>query len=153
LCQAAKMQVDRVDELLARHDGVPQHEIRNRLKRLFTEKVGIYRSRQQLSEALGELLELRAMFRRVGCRSAPGPFQSEIVHVLELEGMLRLGEITIRGALAREESRGSHFRTDFPKRDDARWLKHTVAELDGDDVVLSYTDVDISHHEPQERTY
>ena len=80
---------------------------------------------------LGELLDLRAMHERVCCRTGPGPFSSEIVHVLELEGVLRLGEICIRGALAREESRGAHFRTDFPGRDDARWLKHTVAELDG----------------------
>ena len=132
---------------------MPQHEIRNRLRRLFTEKVGVFRSRGQLQEALDELIELRAMYERVGCRSDAGPFQSEVVHVLELEGILRLGEICIRGALAREESRGSHYRTDFPKRDDDGWLKHTVAELDGDDVALTYTDVDLSHHEPRERTY
>ena len=54
-------------------------------------------------------------------------FLDEIVRVLELESLLGLAEITAAGALARTESRGSHFRSDYPDRDDAHWLKHTVA--------------------------
>jgi succinate dehydrogenase / fumarate reductase flavoprotein subunit len=153
LAAALKAEIERVERLLRRDGGIPQHEIRNQLKQLTMEKVGIFRNRVQLSEALEEVRELRQAYRRVGCRSAPGPFQLEILHVLELDDMLCLGEIVVLGALAREESRGSHFRTDFPKRDDSAWLRHTLAELDGDEIKLSYTDVDLSHYEPQERTY
>jgi len=76
-----------------------------------------------------------------------------MLHVLELESQIAMGEITARGALARTESRGSHFRTDYPDRNDTDWLKHTVARLDGDEIRLSYGDVDTSHYEPKKRTY
>ena len=72
---------------------------------------------------------------------------------LELESQLYLAEITARGALAREESRGSHYRVDYPGRNDSDWLRHTVARLEGSDPILSYTDVDVSRFEPRERTY
>jgi len=73
--------------------------------------------------------------------------------VLELEGLLCLGEITAAGALARKESRGSHSRTDHPERNDADWLKHTLARLDGEEVALSYAQVDVGLYEPKARTY
>ena len=85
---------------------------------------------------LPQIRQLREQFQTVGCRTPLGPFQVEILHVLELESQLYLAEITAAGALARRESRGSHFRTDFPTRDDAQWLKHTLARLDGDEIQL-----------------
>ena len=57
------------------------------------------------------------------------------------------------GALAREESRGSHARTDFPKRDDANWLKHTLAAYTPEGPRLSYRDVELGYFEPAERVY
>ncbi len=103
--------------------------------------------------AVDKLAELRERYQEVCCRAPRGPFNFEIPHVLELESLLCLGEITARGALARQESRGSHFRTDHPKRDDSAWLKHTLARLDGGRIAISYCDVDCSLYEPKERTY
>ncbi|NUQ65917.1 MAG: FAD-dependent oxidoreductase [Pirellulales bacterium] len=143
----------RVDEIAGRSGGTPHHEIGERLKRILTEKVGIFREKRALEEAVAEIVALGQRYQAVGLRGPIGPFQSEILHVLELESLLYLGEITARGALAREESRGSHFRSDFPDRDDRQWLRHTLARRDGEEVRLSYADVDLSLHEPSQRTY
>jgi succinate dehydrogenase / fumarate reductase flavoprotein subunit len=144
---------DRVDRIADRSGGVPHYEISDRLKQVLTEKVGIFREEGALDEAVAEIRELRRQYQAVGLRTPIGPFQSEVLHVLELESLLYLGEITARGALARKESRGSHFRTDYPERDDQQWLCHTLAQLDGEEVRLSYSDVDLGLHEPGQRTY
>jgi succinate dehydrogenase / fumarate reductase flavoprotein subunit len=146
-------QTRQIEGIFARNRGIPHHRIRDELRRLCVEQIGIFRREEALRGALARLGELRQQYREVCCRAPAGPFSLEILHVLELEGLLRLGEIIARGALARQESRGAHFRTDFPARDDARWLRHTLAHCDGDEIALSYREVDISLYEPKERTY
>jgi succinate dehydrogenase / fumarate reductase flavoprotein subunit len=133
--------------------AVAHYQIAENLKGLLTEKVGIFRNEADLADAVGQIRQLREQYRAVCLRTPPGPFQSEVLHVLELEGLLYLGEITARGALARRESRGSHFRVDHPQRDDAQWLKHTIARLDGQEPRFSYPDVDTSLYEPEQRVY
>ena len=64
-----------------------------------------------------------------------------------------LSQFIVAGALVREESRGSHWRTDFPARDDQRWLKHTMARYAPEGPQFSYTDVEITDYEPKARTY
>jgi succinate dehydrogenase / fumarate reductase flavoprotein subunit len=146
-------QVRQADRLTKRTGGVPHFEIRERLRTLLTEKVGVFRVEKELAEAVESIGELRGQYEDVFCQTPLGPFRDEIVRVLDLKSSLYLAEITARGALVRKESRGSHSRTDYPKRNDAEWLKHTIARLDGDEVKLSYSDVDIEHFEPKERTY
>jgi succinate dehydrogenase / fumarate reductase flavoprotein subunit len=68
--------------------------------------------------------------------------------------MLDLADVMVHGALARQESRGAHFREDFPTRDDANWLKHTLASRSADGgVKLAYKPVTITQFQPQERKY
>ena len=67
--------------------------------------------------------------------------------------MLDVAECIVAGAVTREESRGSQFRTDFPKRDDENWLKHTIANYDPEAVKLSYSEVTLGMFEPKERKY
>ena len=77
-----------------------------------------------------------------------------MMRTMELEGMLDVATATACGALAREESRGSHARTDFTERDDAQWLRHTLAHYRGDGLPqLEYEPVEIGLFEPQERKY
>jgi succinate dehydrogenase / fumarate reductase flavoprotein subunit len=143
----------RVERFVSRRQGIPYAQIRDRLRSCCSQHVGIFRHATALSEAVAQIRELREQFQDVACRTPPGPFQSEMLHVLHLECQLYLAEITAAGALARTESRGSHFRQDFPARNDAQWLKHTLARLEGDEIRFSYTDVDTSLYEPKERTY
>jgi succinate dehydrogenase / fumarate reductase flavoprotein subunit len=115
--------------------------------------VGVFRQRKELAEAVAQIREMRSQYRNVCCRSPLEPFNFEILNILELESLLLLAEGTTLGALAREESRGSHFRTDFPQRNDTQWLKHSLARLEGNEIILSNGPVDKSLHEPEERTY
>jgi len=143
----------RMEGFLAPTGGVVHYQIAEKLKGLLTEKVGIFRNEADLADAVGQIRRLREQYRAIRLRTPPGPFQSEVLHVLELESLLYLGEITAQGALARRESRGSHFRVDHPGRDDAHWLKHTIARLDGQEPHFSYAEVDTSLHEPEQRVY
>ena len=83
-------------------------------------------------------------------------FNTDILATIETEHLLTFCEVIIEGALNRTESRGAHWRTDFPIRDDENWLKHTVAHKGEDGrPVLSYKDVDIDwdKNPPQVRKY
>jgi succinate dehydrogenase / fumarate reductase flavoprotein subunit len=127
--------------------------VREALRALLAENVGLFRHESALAEAAQQIHRLRDQYAAVGCRTSPGPFNFEVLQALELEGLLYVAEVIAQGALARRESRGSHFRTDYPTRNDAEWLKHTVARLDGGEIKFEYTEVDIRHHAPQARTY
>ena len=80
-------------------------------------------------------------------------YNSNLNDVLEVEGMLLVAEVVVAGALARRESRGAHARRDFPKRDDANWLKHTLAFYSKDGPELDYSQVRITKYQPAERHY
>ena len=76
-----------------------------------------------------------------------------LIRSLELEGMLRISEVVALGAIAREESRGSHTRRDYPKRDDNRFLAHTIARLEKGDVTITYKPVTLGMFQVEERGY
>ena len=132
---------------------LPHYQLREALRTVLAENVGMFRHETGIAEAARQIRRLSEQYAAVGCRTPPGPFNFELLQALELEGLLYVAEVIARGALARRESRGSHFRTDYPARDDAQWLKHTLARLDGGQISFSYTEVDTSHYAPQARTY
>jgi len=150
--QQTREQLARV-ERLRRSGSVPQQEIRNALRTVMSAQVGLFRQAGELADAVQRIAALREQYQQVRLVTPPQPYNFEIPSVLELESQLYLAEITARGALARTESRGAHFRTDYPARDDARWLRHTIARLEGGQVRLSYDAVDTSLHAPAARTY
>jgi succinate dehydrogenase / fumarate reductase flavoprotein subunit len=80
-------------------------------------------------------------------------FNTELIAALELGSLLDLAEVIVKGAFAREESRGAHFRKDFPKRNDELWLKHTLAYYREEGSRLEYAPVNITRYPPKERTY
>jgi len=147
------LQTAQLEGILSRCNALSHYHLRERLRTLLTEQVGIFRHEGAIAEAARQIRTLREQYAAVGCRTPPGPFNFEILQVLELEGLLYVAEVIAKGALARRESRGSHFRTDYPARNDAEWLKHTLARLDGGEISFSYKDVDTSHHAPRARTY
>ena len=113
---------------LARQGNGPGvYDIRDRMAETMMEKVGIFRTGDELAEAVEVLRTLLGECGEAVLRSRiPGP-NPELAFALRLEGMLRLALVTAMGALARTESRGAHFRSDFPLRDDANWLNRTLA--------------------------
>ena len=133
--------------------GPAAGDIRKRMEALMMDKVGIYRRGPALAEAVDELKELRREWRRIRPRDTVRAFNVERLEILELGNLLDLAFMTAVSALARTESRGSHSREDYPGRDDARWLKHTLARLEGDRVSTGTRPVDLARWKPAPRSY
>lgn len=115
--------------------------------------VGVYRSEGEMEQAIADVQRLRSSFHELRVEDASARFNSDILGLLELENLLDISLVTAAGAKNRKESRGAHSRKDFPERDDGTWLKHTLANLNGDQVDISYKEVDCSIWEPKPRTY
>jgi len=130
----------------------PYH-LRRDLRALMDRHVGVYRSAAELALALEKIRALKERFRRVTVTDKSRVYNLNLVGVLELENLLDLAEVTTASALAREETRGAHARTDFPRRDDARWLKHTLALKTDDGPRLDYKPVTVTRWPPVERNY
>ncbi len=129
-------------------------DIRRDLGRTMSDQAGIYRDAKGLEQAMATIEELNHRFSNLAVGDRCTVFNTEMFAALELRNMLMLAEVTTLGALKREESRGAHFREDFPKRDDAQWLKHSVVKLGADGhAELSFDPVTITEFEPQARTY
>jgi len=115
---------------------------------------GVFRTRDGLEKLTRQLGALRDRFEKIKIEDSSRTFNTELTAALELDFMLEVSETIAYSALAREESRGAHSRRDFPDRDDAKWLKHTVAfRTDAAEPKLDYTDVRITNFKPQARTY
>ena len=134
-------------------EGTKSGEILTELQSLMMEKVGVYRNESEMAGAIDALLGLRERYRDVRVGDASKAFNTDLLELLELENLLDLALITAESAKNRKESRGAHSREDYPERDDAQWLKHTLAHLEGDSVRIDYLPVDISQWEPKARKY
>ncbi|MFC1930372.1 FAD-binding protein [Chloroflexota bacterium] len=127
--------------------------LRNELKNIMFKKVGIFRRGEELKEALSSIRGLQEKSDRLRPIKSTRVFNIDFLRAYELRGMLEIAEIIARGALQREESRGSHFRSDFPSRDDANWLKHTAVGIKMGAPQFSYKDVRITRWQPEARKY
>jgi succinate dehydrogenase / fumarate reductase flavoprotein subunit len=126
------------------------------LKMTMTNKVGIFRSEEGLKSALDDIHKLQERFKNIRVMDKSKRFNTNLSMTLEASHLLTFSELIAAGALNRQESRGAHSRTDFPKRDDEDWLKHTVAHKDEDGrPKFSYKGVTLywDRFPPQERKY
>ena len=118
------------------------------------QSAGIYRSGEELIPAADRLRELQARFRNVTVQDHSRTFNTELTTVLELSFMLDVAETIVHSALQREESRGAHQRTDFPDRDDQRFLAHSLIHRNPDGSCrVEYLPVTITRWPPGERVY
>ena len=127
--------------------------IRLELNTTMEEGAGIYRTAETLQRTCNKIRELKARFQQVGLADKSLSFNTELTSALELGFLLDAAEAVGFSALARQESRGSHQRTDFPKRDDQRYLKHSLAYRADGDPRIDYSDVVITRWPPAERVY
>jgi succinate dehydrogenase / fumarate reductase, flavoprotein subunit len=128
-------------------------EIRDRMRDILSDKVGVFREERALASARDDIRQLIDDAAQVKVDSLALRFNGGLVTALELPLMLDLALMICEGALARTESRGSHFRTDYTARNDETWLKHTIATQGPEGPELQYHAVDVSKHEPKERVY
>ena len=127
--------------------------VRDELRSVMQHDVGVFRNQAGLKRAVETIRELRERGRNVRVKSGATSFNFELLNAIELKGMLELGQVIAEGALAREESRGAHYRTDFLERDDEHWLKHTLAYQTPEGPRLEYKDVTITQFQPRRREY
>jgi succinate dehydrogenase / fumarate reductase flavoprotein subunit len=117
------------------------------------DKCGVFRTVDGLRSVQQDLAELQERYHHVSVTDKGKRFNTEVLEAIELGNLLDLAEATVAGALAREESRGAHYREDFAKRNDAAWLKHTLAHKTERGIQLTYKPVVITKYQPQERKY
>lgn len=144
---------DRIERLRGRRSGERIAAVREALGQAMGEYVGVFRTRERLEKGRLALRELRPRVESVIVQDKTKVFNTELVSALELHCLMDLAETIVEGALAREESRGAHARRDFPNRDDAAWLKHTMAYATPAGPRLEYLPVTITKYPPKERTY
>ncbi len=136
-----------------RRDGEDPSVLRTEMQQTMERYVGIYRNEADLLEGLRRIRAIRARFDRVHVVDQSHVYNVNLTDALEVGHMLELAETIVVGAYARTESRGAHARTDYPKRDDARWMKHTLAQKSAQGPSLSYGPVTYTRWEPKERVY
>jgi succinate dehydrogenase / fumarate reductase flavoprotein subunit len=142
-----------LEEIFGRKKEEPCFSLRDEMKALMTFQVGIFRKESDFLSAREKIRELKKRLKRISPEQKGLAFNYELIQYLELSGMIHLAEVIVEGAVARKESRGSHFRVDFPNRNDEHWLRHTMAFKTAEGVKLDYKKVTITSYPPKERTY
>ncbi len=135
--------------------------LRAEMQTVMMDNVSVFRTGPMIQSALDKVRELKRRFAQVQIDDKGKRFNTDLLEAFELGCLLDLAEVTAASALNRTESRGAHSRDDFPKRDDANWLKHTFAAYTGQptagltnpQVDLKYRPVVLTKFEPKERKY
>jgi fumarate reductase flavoprotein subunit len=156
VADAVRAQEQRLEALRGRTGGTEDvFALRRRMEETLLGKVGIFRTGEALEQAVAALQDLYAQVGQIGLRSSGLGPNPELFAALRLPGMLRLALCISYGALQRTESRGCHYREDFPKRDDDHWLKRTLAywRPGAEMPELQYEPVKITELPPGDRGY
>ena len=139
----------RIKSLLGNKPGTRSWQIRDELGKLMSLNLGIFRTKESMLKAQEHIRELRARAERVYIQDRGKIFNSDLIQALELGSLIEVAETIVAGAIAREESRGAHYRSDFPQRDDDHWLKHTLTYRAPEGPRLGSTPVTITRFPPK----
>lgn len=143
-----------IERILTSKGSSSPYTLRERMQKMMTAKVGVFRVEEGMQEAIELLRELREAYETdIVIDDTGRRFNSDLLEAWELGCLLELAEVTAVSALARKESRGGHARDDYDKRNDEEWLKHTLCYKEGDSYRLAYKPVVIGRYQPKERVY
>jgi len=143
----------RIDELFGRREGEHVAGLRAALRKTMFDSFGVYRSGEKMEKGLAKVRDLNRRCEKVYIDSKGRVFNQALVYALELKGLMQIGEVVAKGALARQESRGAHAREDYPERDDENFLRHTMAYLRDGKAELEYAPVRLGQFPVKERVY
>jgi succinate dehydrogenase / fumarate reductase flavoprotein subunit len=151
--QTEKEAANQIGELLDSSGTEHVPMIRDAMKKVMTNNCSVFRDRNGLVEALHEIRELKQRYTKLAHANKGRRFNYELQEALELGNMLKTAEVIAFSALNREESRGSHFRNDYPERNDKEWLKHTLVFSTAQGFELRYRPVVVTKFPPETRRY
>src|SRR6201982_642434 len=141
------------DKLIKQSGDENQYKLHDEMGKWMTDNVTVVRYNDKLKQTDNKLLELMDRYKRISINDSNLWATMALPHARHLANMLELARVITLGALNRNESRGAHFKPEFPDRDDENFLKTTIAEYSGEGPVFSYEPVDISLLKPRKRDY
>ena len=172
--------VAELEQMRTRPDGERVADVRRALQETMDANAQVFRTEESLHQALADLRELQKRYRSVSVQDKSRTFNTDLLEAVELGFLLDIAETVVVGALNRQESRGGHFREDYPDRDDKKFMRHTMAyrrplpesgrrsskgdgdakgafahstTFDGYQLVLGSKDVVVTRYQPMERKY
>jgi succinate dehydrogenase / fumarate reductase flavoprotein subunit len=152
--QKAREEEKRVFDGLLKQDGTEKPaQIRRELRTMMDKHAGVYRTGELMKAGLEKIAELKQRFAKIIIHDKSRIYNTNLIQALETENMLDLAEVLLFSGLAREESRGAHARRDFAKRDDEKFLAHSMVYYTGGTPRVEYKPVTISNWKPVERKY
>jgi succinate dehydrogenase / fumarate reductase, flavoprotein subunit len=141
------------DSIIKNEGGENQYKLHEEMGKVMTENVTVVRYNDKLKATDETLLELQDRLKRISINDSNLWATQAVPHARQLSNMVELARVITLGALNRNESRGAHYKPEFPDRNDEEWLKTTIAEYSDEAPVFSYEPVDISLVEPRKRDY
>jgi succinate dehydrogenase / fumarate reductase flavoprotein subunit len=142
-----------IERLRARRTGEKTGVLRAEMQAAMTEYCSVFRQEEDLSRAMTIIESTRDRYEEIAIDNQGLRFNTDLLEALEMESLLGLAEVILVSAMARQESRGAHFREDYPLRDDQNWLKHTLVQKSDDGLRLFYKPVTVTKHTPKPRVY
>ena len=141
------------DQIIKNEGGENQYKLHEEMGKVMTDNVTVVRYNDRLKATDEKLLELQERFHKISINDSNLWATQAVPHARQFWNMLQLARVITLGALNRNESRGAHYKPDFPDRDDEHFMKTTIAEYSDEAPVLSYEPVDVSLVEPRKRDY
>ncbi|MBY4128645.1 succinate dehydrogenase flavoprotein subunit [Rhodococcus fascians] len=155
--EPAKMVQDWLELILSDHGHERAADIRTEMQQSMDNNASVFRTEERLETALKDVRALKERYNKITVEDKGKRYNSDLLEAIELGFLLEMAEVTVVGALNRKESRGGHAREDFPERNDAEYMKHTMAYKEGQglltDIRLDYKPVIQTRYEPMERKY
>jgi succinate dehydrogenase / fumarate reductase, flavoprotein subunit len=137
----------------SRARGENAYRLRDELAAMMMERAGVFRTLDGLTLLTAELRQLRVRYQNVRVRDKGRVFNTDLLEAREVGYLIDCAEATVAAALARTESRGGHFREDYPERNDTDWLRHSLVHRAEGGPDIAYKPVTITRFEPKPRTY
>ncbi|AMY24572.1 succinate dehydrogenase flavoprotein subunit [Rhodococcus fascians] len=155
--EPAKMVQDWLELILSDHGHERVADIRSEMQQSMDNNASVFRTQERLETALKDVRALKERYNHITVADKGKRYNSDLLEAIELGFLLEMAEVTVVGALNRKESRGGHAREDFPDRNDAEYMKHTMAYKEGEglltEIRLDYKPVIQTRYEPMERKY
>ena len=144
---------ERIDNLLEQAGTIRLNQLRQQFQDCMSEHCGVFRTAEVMQKGLEKLHQLKQQFSQIYLDDKNNCWNTELIESLELQNLMIVGDLILSSALNRQESRGAHSREDYPARDDANFLKHTLAYYSPVGIDINYLPVVINRFEPKERKY